>query len=106
MSRQSVEYKRTQEFVAICRRHSLALSQAKEALESGYPQLADGVLKQAAAIQVQIEENVRGGQCRALLDERTSLSQKLHTALAKHHTVEARQLAQDLVTLDKLIEAA
>jgi len=107
MSRQTaMEQKRTQEFVALCRRHTLALSQAQNALESGHPKIADEVLKKASAIQIQIAQNCRGGQCGALLNERTSLSRKLHAALEKHQSSEARQLAGDLAALDKLIEAS
>ena len=106
MLRQSVEYKRTQKFVAFCRRHSLALSQAQQAMENGYSKIAQGILAQAAAIQVQIEQNVREGQYSAMLSERAQMGQKLQAALAKNQTAAARQLAQDLAVLDELIEAA
>jgi len=106
MTRQTaIEQKRTKEFVVLCRRHSLALSQAQQALENGYSKIAQGVLAQAAAIQVQIEQNVREGQYSAMLSERAQLGQKLQAALASHQTAAARQLAQDLAALDKLIEA-
>ena len=103
---QAQKQKRNMKFVNLCRRHRLVLSQAQNALEKGYPKIAAGVLRRAERIQVQIEQNCREGQAQALLDERKSLSQKLNAALAGNQTPAARQLAQDLATLDKLIEAA
>ena len=105
MSTHAAAHQRTQEFVGLCQKHRLALGQAQNALEAGHPKIAEGVFRRAGEIQVQLEENVRGGQYSSLLSERAQLGQKLHAALAKNQTESARQLAGDLAALDKLIEA-
>lgn len=105
MPRKTQAQKRTAEFVGLCQRHRLALSQAQNASENGYPKLAAGVLRQAEQIQIQIEQHVREERYHGLLSERSGLVQKLHTAVTKCWTEKAEKLGQDLAVLDRQIEA-
>ncbi len=106
MPRLTKKEERTREFVGLCRRHRLALSQSQTAFENGHPKIADGVLRQAEAIQVRIEQHVRAELCNALTKKRGQIGQRLHLALANGQTASARQLGEELAGLDRQIEAA
>ena len=106
MPRLTQEQKRTTEFVGLSRRFHLALEQAGNAFDAGYPKIGQGVLRQAADIHRQIKEFCREEKYMSLLKEHGQKVTELFSAMASGKTEKSKQLAEAVAVIETQIAAA